>query len=192
MPEQETLERAQQDKAEGKAPSTQAGEFIREEMHHIREGKHGARSTKQAIAIGLSKARRAGVHLPPPGKGKASRKTRSSARSAYRAGKSRHKPSPRRSRAIRSARCVGKVDPPQPIARCHGRLMPRPVGGPRPSAPPRRHEPCAPKVPAVVLPPRARPPEPGLRREPKLGRPVECDTASSSSSSSSGGSVIVD
>ena len=66
MPEQETLERAQEDAAEGKSPSTQAGEFVREEMHHIREGKHGARSTKQAIAIGLSKARRAGVPLNPP------------------------------------------------------------------------------------------------------------------------------
>jgi hypothetical protein len=65
MPEKETIERAQQDKREGKSPSTQAGEFVREEMEHIREGKHGARSTKQAIAIGLSKARRAGVELPP-------------------------------------------------------------------------------------------------------------------------------
>ena len=64
MPEQETLERAEQDRREGKAPSTQAGEFVREEMHHIREGKHGARNAKQAIAIGLSKARRAGVKLP--------------------------------------------------------------------------------------------------------------------------------
>ena len=66
MPDKETMRRAKQDKAEGKAPTTQAGEFIREEMEHIREGKHGARSTKQAIAIGLSKARRAGVKLPPP------------------------------------------------------------------------------------------------------------------------------
>jgi len=66
MPEKETLERARRDKEQGKAPTTQAGEFIREEMHHIREGKHGARSTKQAIAIGLSKARRAGVDLPHP------------------------------------------------------------------------------------------------------------------------------
>ena len=66
MPEKETLERAREDAREGKAPSTQAGEFVREEMHHVREGKHGARSTKQAIAIGLSKARRAGVKLPPP------------------------------------------------------------------------------------------------------------------------------
>ena len=76
MPEQETLRRAKKDKAEGKAPTTQAGEFIREEMDHIREGKHGARSTKQAIAIGLSKARRAGVKLPPPKKGTTSKKTR--------------------------------------------------------------------------------------------------------------------
>src|SRR5436305_837102 len=75
MPEKETLERARRDKREGKAPTTQAGEFIREEMHHIREGKHGARSAKQAIAIGLSKARRSGVDLPPPGKGEASEKT---------------------------------------------------------------------------------------------------------------------
>jgi hypothetical protein len=69
VPEKETLERARRDKREGKAPSTQAGEFVREEMDHIREGKHGARSTKQAIAIGLSKARRAGVDLPPPENG---------------------------------------------------------------------------------------------------------------------------
>src|SRR5882757_5388570 len=66
MPEQKTLERARRDAREGKAPSTQAGEFVREEIEHVREGKHGARSTKQAIAIGLSKARRAGVKLPPP------------------------------------------------------------------------------------------------------------------------------
>ena len=66
MPEKTTLERARRDKRAGKAPTTQAGEFVREEMEHIREGKHGARSTKQAIAIGLSKARKAGVNLPPP------------------------------------------------------------------------------------------------------------------------------
>jgi hypothetical protein len=103
MPEKETVERAQRDKAEGKAPSTQAGEFVREEMEHVREGKHGARSTKQAIAIGLSKARRAGVKLPPPKKGKA--KTRKSAASAYKAGQTgrKRKPSRTRSRAIRKA-----------------------------------------------------------------------------------------
>jgi uncharacterized protein DUF6496 len=79
MPEKRTLERARRDKRQGKAPSTQAGEFVREEMDHIREGKHGARSSRQAIAIGLSKARRAGVDLPPPKKGTVSEKTRRSA-----------------------------------------------------------------------------------------------------------------
>ena len=68
MPEEEVIERARKDAEEGKSPSTQAGEFVREEMHHIREGKHGARSPQQAIAIGLSKARRAGVNLEPPEK----------------------------------------------------------------------------------------------------------------------------
>jgi hypothetical protein len=66
MPDKDTLERAKKDKREGKAASTQAGEFVREEIEHVREGKHGARSAKQAIAIGLSKARRAGIDLPPP------------------------------------------------------------------------------------------------------------------------------
>src|SRR6201993_2154285 len=83
MPEQKTIERAREDKRQGKSPTTQAGEFVREEMHHIREGKHGARSTKQAIAIGLSKARRAGVDLPPPAKGKTTERTRQSAARAY-------------------------------------------------------------------------------------------------------------
>jgi len=94
MPEKETIERARKDKEEGKAPTTQAGEFIREEIHHIREGKHGARSTKQAIAIGLSKARRAGVDLPPPKKGEASEKTRKGAARAYRQGQTRRKRKP--------------------------------------------------------------------------------------------------
>jgi len=103
MPEKETLERAREDKEEGKAASTQAGEFVREEMHHVREGKHGARSTKQAIAIGLSKARRAGVRLSPPRRGKA--KTKRSAARAYRAGQThpRRRPSPTRARATRRA-----------------------------------------------------------------------------------------
>jgi hypothetical protein len=79
MPEKRTLERAERDRRQGKAPTTQAGEFIREEMDHIRQGRHGARSSRQAIAIGLSKARRAGVELPPPKKGSASAKTRKSA-----------------------------------------------------------------------------------------------------------------
>jgi len=102
MPEKETLRRARQDKRQGKAPSTQAGEFVREEMDHIREGKHGARSTKQAIAIGLSKARRAGVKLgAPPRTAKAT--TRRSAKSAARAGRTHAKPSPRRSRGAKRA-----------------------------------------------------------------------------------------
>ena len=101
MPEKETLERARRDKSEGKSASTQAGEFVREEMHHIREGKHGARSAKQAIAIGLSKARRAGVALKPPAKGRVSSKTRRSAQSAYRKGQ-RHEPISTR-RSVRSA-----------------------------------------------------------------------------------------
>src|SRR2546423_11404002 len=98
-PKKQLTDRPRRDKEEGKAPSTQAGEFIREEIHHIREGKHGARSAKQAIAIGLSKARRAGVKLPPPAKGRVSEKTRRSAASAYRKGQ-RHEPvSGRRSEA---------------------------------------------------------------------------------------------
>src|SRR5688500_1553553 len=83
MPEKRTIERARRDKRQGKAASTQAGEFVREELHHIREGKHGARSAKQAVAIGLSKARRAGVDLPPPAKGKTSERTRRNAKRAY-------------------------------------------------------------------------------------------------------------
>jgi hypothetical protein len=106
MPEKETIERAQEDKREGKAPTTQAGEFVREEIHHIREGEHGARSTKQAIAIGLSKARRAGVDLPPPEKGKTTERTRKSAARAYARGHGappKRPPSAKRSRAIHAA-----------------------------------------------------------------------------------------
>src|SRR5690242_17475407 len=104
MPDPKTLKRAAEDKREGKAPSTQAGEFVREEMDHIREGKHGARSAKQAIAIGLSKARRAGVALKPPPEGTASAKTRRGAKRASAAGKRKAAaPSPRRSRATTNA-----------------------------------------------------------------------------------------
>src|SRR5947207_9922432 len=103
MPEKETIERAREDAEEGKAPSTQAGEFVREEMEHIREGEHGARSAKQAIAIGLSKARRAGVKLPPPDKGATSKRTRKQAkRDLKRSSKTRRKkPSRTRSRAAK-------------------------------------------------------------------------------------------
>ena len=103
MPERATMQRARRDLRRGRSASTAAGEFVREEMHHIREGKHGARSTKQAIAIGLSKARRAGVPLRPPRGGSA--RTRRAATKAYRAGRSHggRSPSPRRSRATRQA-----------------------------------------------------------------------------------------
>ena len=103
MPERETIARAQEDAREGKSPSTQAGEFVREEMHHVREGKHGARSAKQAIAIGLSKARRAGVDLKPPAKGETSSKTRKSAESAYEKGQKHEPVSKTRSKARREA-----------------------------------------------------------------------------------------
>lgn len=104
MPEKKTIERARRDKREGKAASTQAGEFVREEIEHIREGKHGARSSEQAIAIGLSKARRAGVKLPAPERGEASEKTRTSAKRALKAGeKPQAKVSAKRSRAVTTA-----------------------------------------------------------------------------------------
>jgi hypothetical protein len=105
MPEKKTIRSAQKKKRTGKAPTTQAGEFVREEVHHIREGKHGARSTKQAIAIGLSKARKAGVKLKPPAKGQTSERTRRSAEQAYRKGQSERPqtPSRRRSRATLGA-----------------------------------------------------------------------------------------
>jgi len=103
MPEEETIERAHEDEREGKSPSTQAGEFVREEMEHIREGEHGARSPQQAIAIGLSKARRAGVKLPPPKRGKARTKRQAKRDLAKGRRGRRKKPSRTRSRATRGA-----------------------------------------------------------------------------------------
>lgn len=105
MPEKKTIEKARQDEREGKAPSTQAGEFVHEEIEHIRQGKHGARSAKQAIAIGLSKARRAGVKLPPPKQGTVSEETRSQAKRDTRKGQTgkASRPSPKRSAATKKA-----------------------------------------------------------------------------------------
>src|SRR5438552_17847919 len=103
MPEDETIERAHEDEREGLSPSTQAGEFVREEMEHIREGEHGARSPEQAIAIGLSKARRAGVKWPPPKRGKARTKRQAKRDLAKGRTGGRKKPSRERSRATRSA-----------------------------------------------------------------------------------------
>jgi uncharacterized protein DUF6496 len=105
MAEKEVRERARKDEREGKAASTQAGEFVREEIEHVREGKHGARSAKQAIAIGLSKARRAGVKLPPPKAARASEETRKQASRDYAKGQSAPaaKASPKRSKASMAA-----------------------------------------------------------------------------------------
>jgi hypothetical protein len=105
MPLKRTIEKAQRDKREGKSAPTQAGEFVREEIDKIRHGEHGARSAKQAIAIGLSEARRAGVDLPPPARGQAGERTRKSAEYAYEAGQGIRKPkrSKRRSRAVTKA-----------------------------------------------------------------------------------------
>lgn len=105
MPEKKTLEAAHKDAEEGKAPATQAGKFVCEEIEHIREGKHGARSSKQAIAIGLSKARRAGVKLPPPKKERASETTRVKAERDLEKGRKRPnaKVSAKRSHATKAA-----------------------------------------------------------------------------------------
>ncbi len=106
MPEKRIVEKAKNDLRRGKSPTTAAGEFVREEIEHIRQGKHGARSAKQAIAIGLSKARRAGVPLKPPKKGATSERTRKSAERAYETGQGERKPrapSARRGRAMERA-----------------------------------------------------------------------------------------
>src|SRR6478672_9776812 len=103
MPERQTIERAREDAREGKSPSTQAGEFVREEMHHIRSGKHGAQSTKQAIAIGLSKARRSGVKLSAPRRGSAKTKKQAKRDTSKGQSRSSRRPSARRSRATSRA-----------------------------------------------------------------------------------------
>ena len=110
MPRKETIRKAKRDKRAGKSPSTQAGEFVREEIDRIRHGEHGARSPQQAVAIGLSEARRAGVDLPPPRKGKAKASTRKSAKYAYEAGQGRRKPR-RRPRVSRAVKQVLKREP---------------------------------------------------------------------------------
>lgn len=111
MPEKATIERAKEDLRAGKSPSTAAGEFVREEMEHIREGKHGARSPEQAIAIGLSKARRAGVPLKPPKKGRVKKRTRQSARRDYEVGQGKRKPRSRSSKRSKSTLRALKREP---------------------------------------------------------------------------------
>lgn len=110
MPDKRTIEKAREDKREGKSAMTQAGEFVKEQIDKIRRGVHGARSTKQAIAIGLSEARRAGVDLPPPGKGKTKSSTRKSAKYAYEVGQGKRKPR-RRPRVSRAVTNVLKHEP---------------------------------------------------------------------------------
>ena len=110
MPEKRTIAKARQAKRAGKAPTTQAGAFVREEVHKIRRGKHGARSARQVVAIGLSKARRAGVNLPPPGRGKAKPATRKSAAYAYAAGQGK-RTTQRRPRVSRAASAALKKEP---------------------------------------------------------------------------------
>src|SRR5947207_13133229 len=110
MPEKRIIQKARKDKREGRSPSTQAGEFVHEEIRKIRRGEHGARSPQQAIAIGLSEARRAGVDLPPPKKGNAKKRTRKSARYAYEVGQ--HKRTVhRRPRVSRAVSRVLKQEP---------------------------------------------------------------------------------
>jgi hypothetical protein len=106
MPEKEVSERARKDEDEGKSPSTQAGEFVREEMDHIREGRHGARSPQQAIAIGLSKARRAGVNLPPPKKGTSSSWVRAQAERDLEKGQRSPDSKPSRTRSNATSRAL--------------------------------------------------------------------------------------
>ena len=116
MPRKQTIRKARQDKREGKSPSTQAGEFVHEEIDKIRRGKHGARSTKQAVAIGLSEARRAGVDLPPPRKGRMKQSTRRSAEYAYEAGQGKRK-TRRRPRVSRAVKQVLKKEPRSTVSR---------------------------------------------------------------------------
>lgn len=116
MPLKRTIDKARRDKREGKSASTQAGEFVREEIDKIRHGEHGARSAKQAIAIGLSEARRAGVDLPPPGRGQTSERTRKSAEYAYEAGQGTRKPK-RRKRVSRAVTQALKREPRGTVSR---------------------------------------------------------------------------
>ena len=116
MPQKRTIEKARQDRREGKSPSTQAGEFVREQIDKVRRGQHGARNAKQAIAIGLSEARRAGVKLRPPKKGPASRRTRKSAQYAYDVGQGKRKPR-RRPRVSRAVSRVLKREPKGTVSR---------------------------------------------------------------------------
>ena len=116
MPTKRTIEKAREDKRQGKSASTQAGEFVHEEIDKIRRGKHGARSAKQAIAIGLSEARRAGVDLPPPKRGRTTERTRKSAEYAYEAGQGQRK-TVRRPRVAGAVKATLKKEPRSTVSR---------------------------------------------------------------------------
>lgn len=133
MPLKRTIEKARQDKREGKSAATQAGEFIHDEIDKIRHGEHGARSTKQAIAIGLSEARRAGVDLPPPKRGQTTERTRKSAEYAYEAGQGRRKPKPR-PRAARAVTKALKREPHNTVSRKALSRQARSAASARPAA----------------------------------------------------------
>jgi hypothetical protein len=116
MPDKSTIARARRDKRAGKSATTQAGEFVRAEIRKVRRGAHGARSAQQAIAIGLSEARRAGVDLPPPGPGKAGKRTRRSAQRDVAVGQGKRQPQ-RRPRAARAAKEALKREPRSTVSR---------------------------------------------------------------------------
>jgi hypothetical protein len=183
MPEKRTIERARKAKREGKSASTQAGEFVREEIRKIRRGEHGARSPQQAIAIGLSEARRAGVDLPPPEKGKAKERTRRSARYAYEAGQGRRK-SRRRPRVSRAVRQALKREQRSTVSRGamsrHAKRAPQPGGAAHRDLPQRAKR-RTPKGPRAAPLPHGRPLERGRvardeagAGEVKMNRSVPC------------------
>lgn len=162
MPDKRTIEKARKDKREGKSPSTQAGEFVKQEIEEVRRGEHGARSTKQAIAIGLSEARRAGVDLPPPKKAR-SRRARARARNTpmrWARANARRSAAPRSRR--RFPRCSSMSRRPRrPMRRSRARpSRRRPAAPPRSARPPRRRPP-RPRAPPAGPPPHGRQRRPG-------------------------------
>lgn len=111
MPRKATVDKAERDLEQGKSASTAAGEFVKEEIEHVRQGKHGASSPKQAIAIGLNEARRAGIPLQPPKKGTTSEKTRRGAERAYNEGQTHPATEPSSGRRSLSAEAALKREP---------------------------------------------------------------------------------
>jgi Family of unknown function (DUF6496) len=183
MPKQRTIERARRAKRAGKSASTQAGEFVREEIRSIRRGKHGARSPQQAIAIGLSEARRAGVALPPPRKGRVKKSTRKSAEYAYEAGQGK-RTTRRRPRVSRAVSKVLKAEPRSTVSRAalsrHAKAAAarrRKAGQITPPAPSRKKKSAARRPARAATPvrrpaPRKRVASPAVRRPAPAGKPA--------------------